>query len=316
MMKLSQAIAQYLEIKQSLGSRFKTETVILKSFCKTMADAELEQVQPEPVLRFLEGTGPLTRFWHRKHEALSGFYRFAIGRAYTAHNPLPVDRPKPPHAFTPYIYSVDEIRRLITAVDQLSSRRSKLAPETFRTILLLLFGAGLRISEALNLRLQDVDLESGLLSIEQSKFYKSRWVPIGPRLKAALSTYVQQRNHEADKPDPNQSFFVTRSGEPVTRAQAERTFSNLRTFAKIRREDGGRYQPRLHDLRHAFTVHRLEAWYREGADVQRLLPQLSTYLGHVNIAATQPYLTMTPELLRAAGVRFERYARPQEGQNE
>ena len=94
---------------------------------------------------------------------------------------------------------------------------------------------------------------------------------------------------------------------------AERAFVRLRAIAGIAREDGARYQPRLHDLRHAMAVHRLVAWYREGADVQRLLPQLATYLGHVDVAATQRYLTMTPELLREASRRFERYAQPEVG---
>jgi site-specific recombinase XerD len=100
----------------------------------------------------------------------------------------------------------------------------------------------------------------------------------------------------------------------VVRHTAENIFSRLRVRAGVIRHDGSRYQPRLHDLRHAFAVHRLVSWYRQGADVQRLLPQLATYLGHVHIAATQRYLTMTPELLHEAGKRFECYAR--EGEHE
>ena len=100
-------------------------------------------------------------------------------------------------------------------------------------------------------------------------------------------------------------IFVTRTGTAVTRGMAERAFVRLRAIAGIAREDGARYQPRLHDLRHSMAVHRLVAWYREGADVQRLLPQLATYLGHVDIAATQRHLTMTPELLREASRRFQ-----------
>jgi site-specific recombinase XerD len=82
----------------------------------------------------------------------------------------------------------------------------------------------------------------------------------------------------------------------------------VREHAGVSRDDGARYQPRLHDMRHSFAVHRLTSWYQQGADVQKLLPQLATYLGHVNIAATQVYLTMTPELLHEASVRFEKYA--------
>ena len=105
------------------------------------------------------------------------------------------------------------------------------------------------------------------------------------------------------------SLFLTRSATPVARYTAENIFRRLRVRAGVIRQDEGRYQPRLHDLRHAFAVHRLVSWYRQGADVQRLLPQLATYLGHVRIAGTQRYLTMTPELLQEAGQRFERYAR-------
>ena len=95
----------------------------------------------------------------------------------------------------------------------------------------------------------------------------------------------------------------------MTRQNAEMAFCRLRVRAKVLCETGGaRQQPRLHDLRHSFAVHRLISWYRDGADVQRLLPKLSTYLGHVHISGTQRYLTLTPELLRQASLRFERYA--------
>jgi integrase/recombinase XerD len=102
--------------------------------------------------------------------------------------------------------------------------------------------------------------------------------------------------------------LVSRTGTPITRQTAENTFARLRVRAGVLRHDGARYQPRLHDLRHAFAVHRVVSWYRQGADVQRLLPHLATYLGHVHIAATQRYLTLTPELLQQASQRFEHYA--------
>ncbi len=175
---------------------------------------------------------------------------------------------------------------------------------------MLLYGAGLRIGEALALTHADVDLDAALLTIRESKFYKTRLVPIGPRLTAVLRSYAEDRYQREHSNEPGAPFFVTRTGTAVTRGQAERAFARLRDIAGIVREDGARYQPRLHDLRHAMAVHRLVAWYREGADVQRLLPHLATYLGHVDVAATQRYLTMTPELLREASQRFERYAQP------
>ena len=104
------------------------------------------------------------------------------------------------------------------------------------------------------------------------------------------------------------SFFRTHQGTPLRRSTVEAAFRALCQAAGIQRNDGARYQPRLHDLRHTFAVHRLIEAYRQGADVQRLLPQLSTYLGHADLAATQRYLTLTPELAHQAALRFERYA--------
>ncbi len=311
-MKLSQVVQEYVGLKQAMGSRFHAESVILKAFCKAMEDAPLAEVTAERVMAYIAGTGCVTRFWHRKHEALRGFYRFAIARGYTQSCPLPEKLPRPSRVFTPYIYSSDELRRLINATEQCVSSRTKLQVATLRTVLLLLYGAGLRISEALYLTPQDVNLSNSLLTIRESKFYRTRLVPIGVRLTSTLATYDKERSQWGVPHGTVGSFFVTRHGQPVIRSLAERTFCRLRSLANVHRHDGARYQPRLHDLRHTFAVHRLVAWYREGADVQRLLPQLSTYLGHVHVSATQRYLTMTPDLLHQASVRFEQYARPTE----
>jgi site-specific recombinase XerD len=152
-----------------------------------------------------------------------------------------------------------------------------------------------------------VDLYASLLTIRESKFYKARLAPIGPDLTDILRIYVDQRAKEYST-KPEAALFMTRNGIPVARSTAENIFCRLRVRAGVLRYDGGRFQPRLHDLRHAAAVHRLVSWYREGADVQRLLPQLATYLGHVDIAGAQRYLTMTPELLHEASKCFERYA--------
>jgi site-specific recombinase XerD len=140
-------------------------------------------------------------------------------------------------------------------------------------------------------------------------------VPIGPDLCGALRHYAERRPKGDRTHTAESAFLVDCHGSPLQDGTVRRAFAQLRRCAGVSRMDGARYQPRLHDLRHAFAGHRLTAWYRAGADVQRLLPQLSTYLGHVSIAATQVYLTMTPELLQEACVRFGRYADP-EGHHE
>ena len=137
-MKLSQVVQEYVGLKQAMGCRFHAESVILKAFYKAVEDVPLDEVTAERVMAYIAGTGCVTRFWHRKHEALRGFYRFSIARGYTQSCPLPEKLPRPSRIFTPYIYSSDELRRLINATEQCVSSRTKLQAATLRTLLLLL----------------------------------------------------------------------------------------------------------------------------------------------------------------------------------
>ncbi len=200
------------------------------------------------------------------------------------------------------------MRRLLDAA-QRKREGWLLEPHTLRMLLLLLYGTGLRISEAVRLSLADLDLSAGVFTIRESKFYKSRFVPVGHDLLKALRHYiVLQWPAGAPATTP---LLGTRKGNRVTRQQAERSFQCLRKEAGVSRAGGPRSQPRLHDFRHTFATVRLVSWYREGKNVQRLLPHLSTYLGHYKIRHTQRYLTMTTELLREASMCFERYATPE-----
>jgi integrase/recombinase XerD len=306
-MKLSEVVAGYVAHKQAMGMRFRTEARILQSFCRASGEVTMQEVTAGQVLAFLAGTGPVTRFWERKHSALAGFYKYAIARGHADRSPLPRAAPQPLKTFVPHIYSREELRRLLDAVAVIDHPRCRIDPDTHRTLLLLLYGAGLRISEALALTLADVDLDSGILRVRESKFYKTRLVPIGADLIRILNLYTaRRRQRHAAAASP---FLISRKHGMVTRQNAEMAFCRLRIRANVVCETGcARHQPRLHDLRHSFAVHRLISWYRDGADVQRLLPKLATYLGHVHISGTQRYLTLTPELLREACARFERYA--------
>ena len=174
-------------------------------------------------------------------------------------------------------------------------------------MLLLLYGAGLRIGEALSLTIDDIDLHQAYLHIIETKFFKSRLVPIGKDLNGVMTEYVLngKRCHMFPAKAPLFSFY---DGSPLSKSAARNAFRRLRSHAGVLREGGPRRQPRLHDLRHTAAVHRLIAWYRSGEDLQKLLPKLATYLGHVDLSSTQCYLTMTPELLQQAGLRFEQYA--------
>lgn len=311
-MRLRDLVETYIDYKRSLGMRFVSDAAVLRSFCHAMENITVEAVRPEPVLAFIAGTGPVTTRWRLKFCILRSFYGYAIERGFVSMSPLPSKVPKIPSPLTPYIYSVDELKRLVAATDTLQTPQSPLRALTMRSLLLLLYGTGMRIGEALSLTLQDVDLADRLLTIHDTKFFKTRLVPIGPRLTRVLTDYLSRRRQFPLPGGEASAFFATRTGIHLEYRVVNTLFCRLRQAAEIQREPGARYQPRLHDIRHTAAVHRVIAWYRAGADVQRLLPQLATYLGHVDIRSTQRYLSMTPELLHEASLRFESYAQPEE----
>jgi site-specific recombinase XerD len=310
-MNLQQLIEQYLTYQKALGWRPPSHGGCLGHFGRTIgARADIADVRPEQVRAFLIGAGSMTRTWHNKYSALRCFYHYAISRGYVTTAPLPAVVPPRPRSGVPYIYSQEELRRILQAADTVRRPRGCLEPVTMRTAILLLYGAGLRLQEVLNLNQADVDWEASLLTIRRTKFLKTRAVPFGPQLGQALRRYVQARARGTEGP-----FLTTQVGRRINPNTIRKHFRVLCERTAVRRADSARYQPRLHDLRHTFAVHRLTSWYQQGANVQKLLPQLSTYLGHVCIKHTQVYLTMTPELLCEARRRFARYT-GQEGHHE
>lgn len=308
-MNLQNSCEQYAAFRKTLGERFEVNGSQLKAFCRALGqNIDITNVSAEQVNTFLAGKGSLTANWHVKYNALRGFYRYAISRGLIATSPLPLVIPKRPPAFQPYIYSQAELRRILDSAESCRRPRSDLDASVLRALLLLMYGGALRTSEALSLTISDVDLPNAILTVRDSKFYKTRLVPIGPKTVHVLADYGSRRDPRAHLRQADSSFFVARNAKRINIFMFERAFKQIRVHAGLHREGGPRCQPRLHDLRHTSAVHRLTRWYREGKDVQKLLPQLSVYMGHRHLAATQVYLTMTPELLHEASLRFERYA--------
>ena len=180
---------------------------------------------------------------------------------------------------------------------KLQAPESPLQALTFRTLLLLLYGTVMRIGEALSHTMHDVDLPNRLVTVRDAKFFKTRLVPMGPKLTKELATYASRRCQLPLPDGKASSFFATRTGNPLVYQNAITLFQRIRSIAGIQRERSASYPPRLHDIRHTAAVHRLIAWYKAGADVQKLLPQLATYLGHADITSTQHYLSHDPRAL-------------------
>jgi integrase/recombinase XerD len=306
-MTLRQLIADYLQYRRALGYRLVRDSQILGSFCHRFECLPLTAISPGRVLSFLCSGHLCHETIARRHRALSGLYHYVHGR----HGALLPTLPHLPSgrssSFIPYVYSQAELKRLLRAAAVICRNpRAQVDALMLRTLVLLLYGAGLRLGEALSLNISDVDLKQSFLAVRQSKFYKSRLVPFGQDLTQVLRLYHRQRDQQHSS-DPDCPFFCLRNGRRAKHKIVERTFRRLCVAAAVRRDGGPRRQPRLHDLRHTAAVHRLIHWYQSGADLQRLLPRLATYLGHKDLSGTQHYLTLTPQLLRQAGLRFEQY---------
>jgi site-specific recombinase XerD len=193
-MKLSEAIATYVDHKRSLGMKFTAEGFVLRAFCAALGDVAMSQVRAGPVEAFLAGPDHslVTATWTKKYSVLTGLYRFALARQYVKASPLPSRAPKLTEpAFIPYIYSQQELKRMLDAVPAAcSSNTVAVEAGTYGTLLLLLYGAGLRLGEALSLTVADVDLDQAILCVRGTKFYKTRLVPLCMDLTFALARYV------------------------------------------------------------------------------------------------------------------------------
>jgi integrase len=206
----------------------------------------------------------------------------------------------------PYLYTEEEIRRMLCATRNLPSAYP-LRPWTYYCLFGLLAVTGMRIGEALNLLRQDIDWAEGLLTIRKTKFGKSRLIPLHVLTLRVLAAYARRRDSffAERRRQPGLHFFVTRSGTRLNDAYVHRVFYQVSRAIGIRGV-GASHGPRLHDFRHRFAIETLLRWYDDGQPVERRLPVLSTYLGHVRVTDTYWYLHATPKLMAAVTERLDR----------
>jgi integrase len=240
--------------------------------------------------------------------AIRGFARYLSGIEPKTEVP-PTGLVRQGHRPQPYIYSDDEIDCILDAARQHpSTPRYALKPHTLYCLFGLLTVTGMRLTEALNLKAEDIDWEQAVLSVGRAKFQKSRLVPLHKSTLRQLRGYIKRRDRFfAARPwlQPVNRIFLSTHGAALTGPAIGDDFRMLTRRVGLRAE-GASHGPRIHDLRHRFAVATLVRWYRSGKDVALLLPVLSTYLGHVFITGTYWYLTCTAELSGAAAKRLDR----------
>ena len=301
---LEKALKDYLSIRRNLGFRLQLPASLLRNFVSFLQKKGASYITRELALRW--ATQPV------KVQPPTWAWRLGIVRRFAIwHSTIEPRTEVPPagllpHRYRrkhPYIYSDDEIERLLQRAQQLPSSKG-LRARTFTTFFGLLAVTGMRVSEAVSLDREDVDLDLGILHIRRTKFGKSRHVPVHTSTVDALKMYAEARDHIfAARPTP--AFFVSERGKRFTGWAARYTFAKLSQQLGLRVAAKGHGRgPRLHDIRHRFAARTLIHWYRSGLDVERELPKLTTYLGHVHVKDTYWYLEAVPELLQLATKRL------------
>jgi len=306
MSALRDFLVQYVALRRALGTKLQEPAMTLVHFLEFLEREGAEFITSELALRWAMEPKLVQRAtWARR---LGMVRRFASW--------LSTIDPRtevPPRRLLavrcrrnkPHIFTKQEIARLMDEAARLTSPTG-LRALTYVTLIGLLSATGLRPGEALALDTADVDLQSGILAIRESKFGRSRFVPVEDSTRAALARYAKQRD-ELRPRRAAEAFLVAESGKRLHGSAARRTFARMSCVLGLRTPTGSRRTgrgPRLQDFRHSFATGRLIEWYRSGLDVGRELPKLATYLGHVDVGHTYWYIEAVPELLQLATDRL------------
>jgi integrase len=303
--RFSEAVAEYLSIRRAMGYKVERHERLLGQFVNYLHQVAATTVTTEHALAWatLPPRGKGT-WWPDRLSIVRGFASH-LATIDPATEVPPVDLlPSRRRRATPYLYSTQDMAEMLAAAGRL---RSPWRAITYQTLLGLLAVTGMRIGEAIRLDHDDVDLDLGLLLVRDTKFGKSRELPLHPTTVAAIESYIVKTN--ARKPI-SPALFVSTTGTRLRYRNVCDTFHQIIAAAGITPRTPS-CRPRLHDIRHTFAVNTMLDAYRDHDDVNRVVPLLSTYLGHVDPAATYWYLSAAPELLALAGQRLHEHVEGQ-----
>lgn len=306
MSSMHDALSEYLAARRALGTQLVWPESALRNFIDFLEAEGAEFVTTELAVRWaLRSVGVQSATHARRLAIVRGFAAWLQPADTRTQVPpqrlLPANQRRP----TPHIYSESQIADLMLAASQLRSA-SQVRGATFNVLIGLLAATGLRPGEARALDVGDVDLLGGVLTICDSKFKKSRFVPLHQSASDALAAYAAFRDKTLPRRETS-AFLVTARGARLKGDATRRTFARLCQTVGLRPSQHHRlgHGPRLQDLRHTYATRRLVEWYRAGLDVDRLMPRLATYLGHTTTVETYWYIQAVPELLRLATERLE-----------
>lgn len=306
MNSLREAVQEYLILRRALGFKLHEAGRGLLDFVTFMEQRRASYITHELALTWAQQPRAVQPAeWARRLSYVRVFARHRAASDPRTQIPPAGLLPFRPKRARPYLYSGEEIKDLLSAALSLPSRGG-LRPWTYHCLFGLLSVSGLRVGEACHLELRDIDLKASVITVRGAKFGKSRLVPLHASTCAVLRDYIARRERAWVERPVSTYLFVSNRGNRLDGAEIRRCFYVLSRQIGLRGPSDS-HGPRLHDFRHRFAVHTLLRWYRAGEDVERRLPVLSAYLGHVHVSDTYWYLSGWPELMREAMSRLERH---------
>ena len=299
-------LERYLELRRQMGFKLRRGEKLLRQFVDYCDAERIAVVTADVALKWATLPKEPSQSWlSMRLGVVRGFARH-LSLLDERHQVVPTSLlPCRPTRATPYLYSEEQVTALMAAAARLGS---PIRQAGYATIVGLLWATGMRVGEAFALDTADVDLAEGLVTVRGAKFGKSRELPVHKSTTEALGAYLELRRRLCPSP-ASSAFFVSAAGTRILYCNFHLGFQELVHTAGLRARSA-RCRPRPHSLRHSFAVRTLVGWYRDGADVEAMLPRLSTYLGHVHPANTYWYLSAAPELL---GLAADRLAMATEG---
>ena len=305
MKNLPELLSEYIKLRRSLGFKlFKTEW-LLNKFISFLEEQGQVYITTNVALNWAtlpQNSQPAT--WARRLSIVRLFSEYCFVN--DTRNEIP-SKNLLPHKYNrkePYIYSDQEVLNIIEGAKNLNSKIG-LRPYTYSVLFGLLSVTGMRIQEVTDLNQKDVNLDEGLITIQQTKFRKSRIIPIHKSTRKKLEQYISKRDNILGKASSN-SFFLSDSGTRLSTSTVRSNFVKVSCEIGLRKPSKSHgYGPRLHDFRHRFAVKTIINWYKTGCDVQREITKLATYLGHTHVSDTYWYLSAVPELMQLASKRLE-----------
>ncbi len=303
MSKWSRLVKEYLDLRHRLGFKMSKVASLLRDFVHCLQQRRAEFITTKLALQWAtEPEHCQPGRWAARLDAVRGFARYVSAADARTEIPLPGLLPQRYQRRDPYLYTDQQVGCLIQAAQTLPFP-DELRPATYATLFGLLAVTGMRVGEAIGLHREQVNLDQAILTIQRAKFGKSRLIPIHSSTQRKLREYERLRERLCPQPKcPN--FFISERGTPLGYCRVRCWFAHLTRQIGCRPLPDGR-RPRIHDLRHHFTIETVLHWYRTDADVEAHLPELTTFLGHRHVTDTYWYLSATPELLKLATRRCE-----------